>query len=114
PGWSGNGEVYIDTDAPSAPGTPSVDTSPTNDTTPTWTWDPSTDDGFGFGTEPYRLEWTQDSNFITDVHSTTHDDESFTHTDTLTDGTWYFRVRAEDDAGNASAWSAYGTVIIDA
>ncbi len=113
-GWSGNGEVYVDTDAPSAPGTPSTDSSPTSDTTPTWTWDPSADNGFGFGPEPYQLEWSQDSNFITDVQSGSHDSETFTHTDPLADGTWYFRVQAEDDAGNASAWSAYGTIVIDA
>src|SRR5690606_29340993 len=59
-GWSGSGEVYIDTDAPSAPGTPSTDVSPTNNRTPQWTWDPSSDDGFGFGDEPYQLQWSQD------------------------------------------------------
>ncbi len=113
-GWSGNGAVYVDTDAPSAPGTPSTTPTPTSDRTPTWTWTPSSDSGFGFGPEPYNIAWSQDSNFIAGVTTQTHDSESFTHSSNLSDGTWYFRVNAEDDAGNASAWSAYGTVEIDA
>ncbi len=32
---------------------------------------------------------------------------------TLADGKHYIRVRAYDKAGNASAWSAYGTCVVD-
>src|SRR5690606_18387426 len=38
---------------------------------------------------------------------------SYNHATPLADGTWYFRVRAEDALGNQSAWSAHGTVLID-
>ena len=106
-GWSGTGTVVIDTNAPDTPsGTPTT-TTPTSDNTPTWLWTPDMDDS-------YQLEWTQTSDFSGGVSNGTSATEAFTHSTSLADGTWYFRVRAVDEASNTSSWSAAGTVYIDA
>ena len=104
--------VIIDTTGPTEPGTPST-TSPTSDTTPTWSWDASSDAGAGLGSPAYIVEWSQELDFDPVTDSATTDDTSFTHTDELADGTWYFRVKAQDSLGNESVWSNAGSVLID-
>lgn len=99
----------IDTVAPTVPGTPST-SSASNNTKPTWTWTASTDSASGLATTPYTVQWCTDSSFTgcsgnTDTSST----NSHTHSTALTDGTWYFRVKATDAAGNSSAFSSNGS-----
>lgn len=109
---SGSIAFKVDASGPSTPGTPST-TSPTADTTPTWTWTASTDSGSGLATTPYTLQWSTDSGFSSGVNSTTASSTSFTHSTALTEGTWYFRVKAADTLGNESSYSSSGSVVID-
>ncbi len=112
-GWSGAGSIVIDTDSPTAPGTPNTLQSPTTDNTPLWTWSESADSGSGFTDSPYQVQWSRDDNFTNEVNEATSQTESYQHTAPLSDGSWHFRVRAVDNAGNHSSWSAHATVIID-
>ena len=112
-GFSASSSVLVDTTAPSDPGTPSATTAADNNT-PTWEWTVSTDAGAGLhSTEPYTVEWSTDSGFGTTTGTSTVATASFTHTDTLADGTWYFRVKAKDTLDNESAFSANGEIAID-
>jgi|GEM_PF-1367707 len=111
--WTAMGAFTLDTTNPSIPGIPSADQN-TLDNTPTWTWTASTDSGSGLHTTtPYTVEWSQDPNFISGVTASTASTNSFSHSDSLADGTWYFRVAAKDNANNESDFSAEGSVIID-
>ncbi len=107
-----SGPYYIDTTAPSVPGTPST-TTPTNDTTLTWSWTASSDVTSGLAATPYTLQWSQSSSFSSSVSSTTATTNSFTHVTPLTDGYWYFRVKATDLAGNESSNSSHGSAQIN-
>lgn len=107
-----NDTVTVDTTAPTAPGTPST-TTPTSDTTPTWTWTESTDAGSGLTDPAYTVQWSTTSDFSGTVTSATTNVTTFTHSSTLTDGTWYFRVRASDGAENTSSYSSNGSVSVD-
>src|SRR5690606_34361872 len=100
-GWSPAGSVMVDITAPDAPEEPTTMT-PTTDTTPTWTWNEPSDTGVGLAATPYTVEWSQDEGFESLTGSDTVADETFTHTDGLADGVWYFRVRATDAVGNTS------------
>ena len=107
--YSSYGAVVIDTTAPTVPGTPST-TSPTSNTSPTWTWAASSDGGVGISV--YLLRWSQDSSFASYSNTSTVS-TSYTIPLTWAQGTWYFRVAAQDNLSNTSAYSAYGTVVID-
>jgi hypothetical protein len=98
----------IDATAPSVPGTPST-ASAANNTKPVWTWTASTDGGSGLAATPYTLQWSEDSSFVSGVSSGTSATNSFTHSVALTDGTWYFRVKATDLLGNPSSYSSNGS-----
>ncbi len=108
-----NGAVafIVDTTPPTVPGQPST-TSPTTTGRPVWTWVASTDSGSGLVSTPYTVEWSPDATFTSDVSSTTSSTNSLTLPVTLTPGTWYIRVKAEDVAGNVSAYSLTGSVTI--
>ncbi len=104
--------VVSDTTAPTVPGSPSS-TTPTTDTTPTWTWSASMDSGTGLASPAYTVEWATDTGFTTDFSSTTASTNTFTHSSTLANGTWYFRVKASDIRSNVSTYSTTGSVIVD-
>lgn len=107
-----SGTVTVDTTSPSTPGDPST-ASTGDDATPTWTWTASTDSGgAGLAATPYIVEWSQDSGFSSGVSSSTATTTSFTHTSDLSAGTWYFRVKAQDAAGNESSYTSNGTITI--
>ena len=107
-----NPDFGVDTTAPSVPGTPTT-TTPTSNNKPTWTWSASSDSGSGLASPAYTLQWSQDSTFNTGVSSDTSNTASYTHSTSLSDGTWYFRVEASDVAGNSSSYSSNGSVTID-
>jgi hypothetical protein len=109
---SSTGSVLVDTTAPTTPGTPST-TTPTSDTTPTWTWSASTDGGSGLASQAYTVQWSTDSGFSGITGSATAASTTYTHTVTLADGTWYFRVRATDAVGNESSFSSTGSAVVD-
>jgi hypothetical protein len=111
-GSESSGSAVVDRTAPSIPGTPST-SSPTNNTTPAWNWSASTDSGSGLATPAYTLQWSKDAAFASGVYSSTSTTNSFTHTNNLTNGTWYMRIKATDTAGNSSSYSSNGSVIIN-
>lgn len=102
--------LIIDTTAPAAPGAPTT-TSPTNNTSPTWTWDAAVDSGAGIIAFGYTFEWSQAADFSSIAGAISVSPTSAQVS--LGEGTWYTRVSAQDKVGHTSAWSAYGTVIID-
>ncbi len=108
--WVG-AKVYFtpDTTAPTAPGTP-ITFSPTNNAAPTWRWTASTDN---IALDHYVLYWDTvaggETNSSGNLSSGT---TSFTHGSSLSNGTWYAKVKAFDTAGNSSA-SGNGSVAVD-
>lgn len=104
--------IEVDTAAPSVPGTPST-TTPSNTAKPVWTWTASSDSGSGLASTAYSVRWSQSSTFSSGVSTGTASSASFTQPSNLTDGTWYFQVRAADLAGNTSSYSATGSVVVD-
>jgi len=111
---SGNIAFKVDTSAPSKPGTPST-ISPTFDKTPSWSWSTSTDTGTGLRVDnTYKVQWSKNPSFGSGVSLVFTNTNSFTHSSSLSAGTWYFKVRAFDALGNSSAWSNRGSVTIKA
>ena len=110
--YTSSNTAKVDTSGPTAPGTPST-SSATSDSTPTWTWTASTDTYSELATTPYTVAWSQDSNFSSGVSSDTSATNSYTHSSSLTDGTWYFRAKATDMVGNDSNWSSAGSFILN-
>jgi hypothetical protein len=100
-----------DTIAPATPGTPTA-TSPTTDTTPTVSWTASSDSGTGLKSPAYTLEWSTSSTFASLSGSTTTNSTSLSPP-ALADGTWYFRVKATDNANNIATSAISSAVVID-
>ena len=114
PGPWGADDIYLDTTPPTAPGVPIADANPTNDTTPHWSWAPAIDSGSGLAdANTYLVWWDQTSGGESSSVYTTVPE--YTHVTALpTDsGTWYMKVVAYDRAGNVSAVSGFGSVVID-
>lgn len=103
---------FIDTTPPTIPETPSTTIS-NNSTTPTWNWTASTDSGIGLTNPAYTIQWSTDQIFTSITGTTTINTNSFTHSNPLTQGTWYFRVKSIDKFNNSSDYSSNGTVIIN-
>jgi hypothetical protein len=106
--------IIVDTTGPTKPGTPSAG-SDSNDNTPTWNWTASTDAGAGLAFIAYAVEWSQDTGFSGLGGLAGITENSYTIPDglSMTDSTWYFRVKAIDALGNESAWSDTGIIHID-
>lgn len=108
---SGSAAFIVDTVAPSTPGLPST-TSPTNDNTPLLSWAGSTDSGSGVSS--YNVQWSTVSNYASySLISTGNTSTSYAIPTSLSDGTWYFRVQANDAASNSSSFTGSKTVVID-
>jgi hypothetical protein len=61
----------------------------------------------------YEVQWCTDSGFSgCSGNIDTSNTNSYTHTAALTVGTWYFRVLASDAAGNDSAYTSAGSVVV--
>lgn len=105
--------VTYDATAPTVPGTPTT-TSLTTNNKPVWTWTASTDSGVGLATTPYSVQWCSNSSFTgCNSNTDTTTTNSYTQVTALTDGTWYFKVKATDAADNSSAYSSSGTDTIN-
>jgi hypothetical protein len=109
----------VDTTAPTVPGTPSA-TTPANDSTPTWQWNQSTDAIAGLSTiTAYTMQWSKQSDFSSGVSSAQVGTNNCSlgictyTTGSVSNGTWYFRVKATDTLGNESAYSSNGSRFID-
>ncbi|MFA7191909.1 MAG: Calx-beta domain-containing protein [Candidatus Paceibacterota bacterium] len=105
--------INVDSIAPTVPGTPSTTSTPLSDSDPTWSWDASTDTESNMVGATYSVQWASDSLFTQNVGNGTSSTNSYTHQSTLANGAWYFRVKAIDRALNESAYSSYGSVLID-
>ena len=110
--YSQSGSVLIDSTAPSTPGSP-ISISNSTDNTPIWAWAESSDITSGLSTSPYTIEWSKDSNFVNGIFSTTSSGTTFAHTSSLSNGTWYFRVKATDLLGNTSLYSSIASTNIN-
>lgn len=119
-GSAASDNFTIDSTPPTIPGTP-VATTGVNDSTPTWQWAQSTDTTAGMSaTTAYTLQWSKSATFSSGVsthqvgtNSCSSGTCTYTNTSTLTDGTWYFRVKATDLVGNESSYSNNGSHFID-
>lgn len=104
--------IIVDTTLPTVPGVATA-TTLTTDTTPTWTWVASTDVS-GTGIDYYSVQWCTDSGYSgCGANVATAASNSYTHVTTLSDGTWYFRVKAVDGVANESVYSSNGSIVIN-
>ena len=110
--WSAAWALTVDTTAPPVPELvyPS-NGAVTSDTTPWLDWSTVVD----ATAVHYQLQLDETADFATPVVSRTWLNGSSWSVDTpLPDGVYYWRVRAVDAAGNASAWTAAWTLTVDA
>lgn len=106
----------VDYTVPGTPGTPDITAESdtgfsstdniTNDTTPTWTWTFT-----GSPPTSYSVYWGPTPGSLANFASVPTN--AFTHSAALAGGTWYMQVKAFDVAGNESAFSGNGSVVID-
>jgi len=105
--------IILDTTPPTTP----IQSSPSDgarvNLRPTFNWAASSDSTSGVAS--YTLEIDTDPSFntaslrrITGITAT-----SYTLTEDLSVGTWYWRVRAHDNAGNAGSFSPARRIIVD-
>jgi hypothetical protein len=98
--------LIVDTTAPSMPGTPVVTPSVTGGAT-ALSWAASTDSG-GSGLAGYTLEVSTDRATWASLATTVSASYSYTPLP----GTYFYRVRARDNAGNASAPSSASSALL--
>lgn len=108
-GWSSVWEFTIDTEGPIAPTLIApTDGSSTNDDTPTFDWSDVSD------ATVYKLEVSNSNTFSSlEINQSSLSSSTYTPSSTVSDGTWYWRVRAKDSQGNWGGWSSIWSVIID-
>lgn len=109
---SGGVGFAVDSTAPAKPATPTT-TTPTSSTTPTWILGSVSDTGSGSGQR--TIEWSTSPSFSGTSSATQSfpGATSYTHSTPLSEGVWYVRTRAADAAGNISAYSDAGSVLVD-
>jgi hypothetical protein len=74
-------------------------------------WEASVDDS---GNSPmYKVQYARDAAFTDDVRTQSDIDTPTLNLDNLEDGTWYWRVKASDTAGNTSSWSNSYSFVVD-
>jgi uncharacterized repeat protein (TIGR02543 family) len=80
---------------------------PTNDNTPTldW-WDVA-------GARSYTLQYSIRADFSTYIEVTSITESTYGISDVLSDGTWYWRIRALDSEGVAGWWTAADYFVVD-
>jgi len=110
-GWTAAWSFYVDTTAPVAPALSSPSNGArTNNSTPTFSWSSVTDPSG----VTYSIQVSTSNTFATTVVDVSGlASTTYTPSVPLADGTYYWRVRAVDGAGNNSAWSAVRNLIID-
>ncbi|MFQ5616688.1 MAG: LamG-like jellyroll fold domain-containing protein [Anaerolineales bacterium] len=106
--WSNAWSVAIDVTPPSVPNPSSPSNgSTTNDSTPTFDWTSSS------GATQYQLQVDNNSNFSSPEINDTTTSSIYTPGSSLSDGTYYWRVRARDAVGNWSGWSSVWSLTIN-
>jgi hypothetical protein len=103
--------TVADATPPTVPGKPTA-TTPTTDTTPAVGWTSASDSGTGLKNPAYTLEWSTSPSFASVAGSTTTNGTTAAPS-SLADGTWYFRVKATDAAGNAATSAISDPIVID-
>lgn len=116
--WSDWRHYFYDIEAPGVPTSLSIaNGTETSDTTPTLTWEQPSDnlDPYGINNKPgfnnYRVQVADNLEFVSPEKDYYTDNTSYTPI--LTEGTWYWRVKARDDAGNWSDWSEVWQFTVD-
>lgn len=111
---------FIDKTIPSVPVLTWPIDNITNDNTPLMQWDDSTDSGSGIAGYRYLVKYrctdASDINSCTAVYPNSIGlwlTSSQYQAGTTADGTYYWQVRAQDNAGNQSNWSEAEKVTID-
>lgn len=100
-GWL---RFQVDVTAPSAPTLVSPDNgTQTADSTPTLSWNAVSDNSLPV---TYNLQVDDDSGFSSPTENVPGLTDNSHTTSSLADGTWYWRVRAGDNAGNVGNWSS--------
>jgi nitrogen fixation protein FixH len=116
--YSASRSIVIDTVAPSAPSLVSpANGSLTNDNTPAFDWSDIVDAAPSSGLGSYELQIDDDPLFgSVNLNKTglATSDYTLAAAEALADGTWYWRARVLDAAGNISAYSASRSIVIDA
>ena len=108
-GWSDVWQFTLDISGPTSPGL----TSPVSgctlfDNTPTFSWT-DVDDAVA-----YELSVDNDNNYVNpDINLTDITSSSYTPTSSLSDGTYYWKVRCCDELGNWGNWSNVWTLTIN-
>lgn len=99
--WSSTWYINIDTQAPDAPTLMTPENgSILNNYTPTFVWSDVSDAAM------YELEVDDSDAFDSpEIDQTNLTNSTYTPTNSLSDGTYYWRVRAKDSAENWSDWS---------
>ncbi len=110
--WSDVWTVNVDVNAPAAPILlyPS-DNSWIGNSRPTFQWENSSDDFSGVAY--YEIEVDSDPNFASPVIKDTTTANNYTPSLNLSDGTYYWRVRAVDVANNTGSWSQVFVFFVD-
>ena len=80
---------------------------PTNDTTPTLEWNNVT------GASTYTLQYSEQSDFSTYTELGSLVGDACTISEELSDGTWYWRIRAFDGNGVAGWWTSADSFAVD-
>ncbi|MHA1687579.1 MAG: Ig-like domain-containing protein, partial [Candidatus Heimdallarchaeaceae archaeon] len=106
--WSTMTTFYVDTVAPSTPTpqTPSLH-SRTSNVRPKFIWSSVSD------AVEYQLQVSYASDFSLNVIDVKVSTNSYTPTSDMSNGKWYWRVKARDEAGNWSGWSTVYDFTID-
>jgi hypothetical protein len=100
-GWSAAWSLIIDTRPPAVPTLVRPANGTTiHDATPTFEWQTSA------GASLYQLRMDNNSDFSSPIIQLYTESTSYTRPTPLGDGTYYWRVRARDAAGNWSEWSS--------
>jgi predicted phage tail protein len=105
--WSVVRSFRVDTQSPAAPilNLPAIDAQVKG--TPTFSWKASTT-----GATKYQFQYATDTGFTTGVYTSAVLTTISVKPPTMLLGTYYWKVKAWDAAGNESAWSDYRAVTI--
>jgi hypothetical protein len=119
--WAGNwnpnavhmGPFYIDTNPPTTPtlSSPSSGTTTSNNK-PTFQWNAASDSESGLASYTLQIDTSTafNSGNLKTIPAITQ--TSYAPSTALSDGTWYWRVKAVDNVGNQGSFSTYWSIII--
>jgi predicted phage tail protein len=105
---------YVDTTAPNVP----LNTTPLNNAElpvndeVDFIWTVASDNGPVTSSISYSIQIAQDLNFATIINAGNSNNPAYQYTFTLA-GTYYWRIRAVDQAGNVSSYSAPYKITIE-